>query len=81
MSRCVLISVSGGVFQELIVQHRRTDVGPSSTGTTSNLTLHANGGSSRADVGEDEMIVVPNGDCALRRKFGCSIGADSGNER
>jgi len=30
--------------------------------------------SRRADVGEDEMIVVPNGNCALGREIGCSIG-------
>jgi hypothetical protein len=35
--------------------------------------------SRRADVGKDEMIVVPNGNCAFGREVGCSIWTDSGN--
>src|SRR5262249_52470914 len=38
-------------------------------------------GSRRADVREDEMVVVPDRDRAFGRKIGCVVGAHGGDER
>src|SRR5438309_2983164 len=44
------------------------------------ISLKIRDSSRRADIGKDEMSVIPNGNCPLWRQIGCSIGANSSDE-